>query len=438
MTRIWHWIACIAAMGAGPAMASQYGCTGLEEARDLPALEGHAGVIYRINADLRMYHPFSDQVVDQMGALSRALSAQGTTLLYVPVPTKSVAMPQYLPERAGLYGFDLNVATEVHTDILRRLAEAGVLAVDIRDAMRQVPADELAFFKSDFHWTTAGARAAAQAIAQQLRATPGYADAKKTQHETLPAGNEIAFSGMRRILQKRCRASLPQPQTPTFVTRAKAAALTAEGPLDLFGSASSGPEVALLGTSFSDSPINNFPGFLGQYSDLEVVNYAITGGNQFGAMLSYLTSEEFQQNRPRYLIWENPIYNNLAQFGDQPMRALIAAAGQNCQLPLPVRRGATPREISVDLRQIALDPAQTLFLDSDGAPALGVTYRFALASGRMREKRISRSARLRRTGRFYMPLTGLWPAGADHVTIALDADFGPAPRAFLCTDVHGG
>ena len=94
--------------------------------------------------------------------------------------------------------------------------------------------------------------------------------------------------------------------------------------------------------------IANFEGWLAQYSELEVFNYAITGGNQFGAMLSYVTSDDFRADPPHYLIWENPIYNNLLQYGEQPMRELISAAGATCTLPLKTeRQGDTA--LSVDL-----------------------------------------------------------------------------------------
>lgn len=68
----------------------------------------------------------------------------------------------------------------------------------------------------------------------------------------------------------------------------------------------------LVGTSFSDSPLGNFAGFLSEYTGLDVVNHAVTGGNQFGGMTSCPTSRDFAENRPRFLIWQNPISNTLA------------------------------------------------------------------------------------------------------------------------------
>lgn len=65
-------LTCVLAAPAAFA-ESAYGCSGLETNRELPTIEGKGGVFFRINADLRMNHPFSPEVVDQMTALSQAL-----------------------------------------------------------------------------------------------------------------------------------------------------------------------------------------------------------------------------------------------------------------------------------------------------------------------------------------------------------------------------
>ncbi|MCT4372642.1 hypothetical protein CLG85_020975 [Yangia mangrovi] len=430
--------ALIAATGI-PALAgeSAYGCTGLERNRDLPSIEGRDGVFFRINADLRMNHPFSQGVVDGLAQLSRALERRGTTLIFVAIPTKSVSMPDYLPPEAALYGFDLEVATEVHLDIQRRLAAAGVVTTDIREALLNAEPGQLPFFGTDFHWSAYGADLGARAIADVIRAQPAYSALAKTEHETVRIGHEPSFSGMRRILQALCTETLPEPETDTFETTVAQLDLVPEkdvgGMLDLFGTETETLDIALVGTSFSDSPINNFPGFIAQHSDLEVVNYAITGGNQFGAITSYLTSEEFEEAPPVFLVWENPIYNNLAQYGDQPMRELIAAASGNCTTRIASEVSQDRRLLHADLGGLGLGPADTLFLDTNGSTALEVEFRFRSAAGSERKKVLHRSERMRRSGRFYMPLSGLWPEGADGIEISLSAPLGGDPALYTCT-----
>ncbi|MEP3348065.1 MAG: hypothetical protein ABJN34_03640 [Litoreibacter sp.] len=409
---------------------SNFGCSGLQENGELSAIEGRDGVFYRINADLRMHHPFSDQTVESLADLSKALAANGTTLIFVPIPTKSVTMPDHLPDNAALYGFDLDVATHVHLDILQRLTNAGVTVVDARAAMLETPEGQLPFFKADFHWSAAGARETARAIANTIRALPDYPDMTKSQFETTAQETSVAFSGMRRILQKSCLTTLPEAVSITYETTQNQSLDLGEGGFDLFGGGTDTIPVALLGTSFSDSPINNFPGFLAEYSELEVINYAMTGGNQFGAMTSYLTSPAFESSPPKVLVWENPIYNNLAQYGDAPMRELIAAAGRTCLIEMPTEvEGAS---VAVDLTGYNLSAEDTIFIDTQRNIDARAEFAFGSSTGFERVKTIERGERLDRTGRFYMPLSGLWDDGAATLRIDLEHPLPIAPTVYLC------
>lgn len=423
-----------AAQAQTASMPSNFACTGLETSGELPTIEGRDGVFFRINADLRMNHPFSDQTVAQLAELSQALATNGTTLIYVPVPTKSVTMSGHLPPNADHYGFDLDIATQVHLDILQRLNDVGVVTVDARDAMLDMPDDELPFFKADFHWSAAGARETARAIAETIRALPGYEDIEKSTFETNPREIEIAFSGMRRILQKHCLTTLPEAETMTYDTTQVQSLDLSEGGLDLFGDAVETIPLALLGTSFSDSPINNFPGFIAEYTELEVVNYALTGGNQFGAMTSYLTSREFAESPPRFLVWENPIYNNLAQQGDGPMRELIAAASRTCNVPLAAEVDAATASITVALQGHGLTAADTILVDTHQGIETKADFIFRAASGLERIKTIERGERLTRTGRFYMPMSGLWDEGATDLRIEMTQPFSKEPTVYACSN----
>ncbi|WP_394156072.1 hypothetical protein [Loktanella salsilacus] len=421
---------------------SKFGCSGLEANRELPAIEGKGGIFYRINADIRMNHPFSQTIVNNMAELSRALESRGTTLIFAPIPTKSVSMPDHLPDEARLYGFDLNVANAVHDDVLKRLTDAGVLTADIRRALLAADPGQLPFFNSDFHWSAYGANLGAAAIADVIKAQPIYDSLPVTRFETEPVAEETAFSGMRRILQTRCTDTLPEPVSMTWDTQPVSdesgldigldiglSDNDAAG-LDIFGEATDAIPIALVGTSFSDSPINNFPNWIAQHASLEVVNFSITGGNQYGAITSYLTSTEFQDAPPAFLVWENPIYNNLAQYGDQPLRELIAAAANNCPAERAITMAKDGMSATADVS--GLGASDTLFLDTDGSAALEVDYTFAAANGGARIKSLRRGERLRRTGRFYMPMTGLWPDGAQQVRINLSAPFGPDARLYIC------
>ncbi|UWQ17946.1 alginate O-acetyltransferase AlgX-related protein [Jannaschia sp. M317] len=468
-------IAALALACALPALAqtegeSGYGCRALDSDPDLATIEGKDGVFFRLVSDLRMDRPFSDQTVANLAALSRALQARGTKLIYAPIPTKSVAMPDWLPDAAGPMGFDLAVATEVQADILRRLELAGVTTVDLAAALRQAEPGELAFFATDTHWTAHGADLAARAVADVLRAQPGFDAQEPTPHVTEETGVQTAFSGMRRILQRNCRDTLPPVETMTYRTTidtggglldiglgdgapavdiglGDAPALDIglddapaldiglgdeSGAIDLFGADAARLPVALVGTSFTDLEVANFPGFVAQHAGVEVISFAITGGGQYGSITSYLTSDDFQQAPPAFLVWENPIYANLAQTGDQPLRELIAAAGGTCTTPVPVSVSADRMGMTAVL-PAGLGPDDTLHLATDSGVIDAAAFHFWSADARVRSRSITRGARLRRTGHFYMPLTGLWPEGAAEVEIDVTAALGPAAGLFTCS-----
>ena len=411
------------AASAAPAFAdSAFGCKHLEENPTLPSVEGKDGFFFRIFADLRMQHPFTEETVSQMSELSAALKAHGTTLMYVPIPTKSVTLPTFLPEEAKLFGFNETVAADVYEDQIARLEAKGVIAVDLLSVLKTTDGEHPPFFKSDFHWTSSGARLAAQAIGKLIQSLPDYADVTPVHYESKPLGTELAVSGMRRTLQAFCVLNLPPVVSDAFETVEVA---SADASLDIFGDgkAKDGPadEVALVGTSFSDAQVPNFGGFLAEYASLPVANMAITGGNQFGAITSYLTSREFATTRPRFMVWENPIYNNLAQFGTGSMTELIAAARNDCTpLTGTPTIDAAKSLYEMDLSGVAIGEKQVLLADAGDDGSRDVVLKFTSKDGRVFQREIHRGDRFRATGRFFVPLESLDSLDLAKVSIQYD------------------
>lgn len=427
-------IACIAALLALPAAAqSLYGCSNLSGRISMPSVEGSHGVFYRIDPDLHMFHPFSDESIAGLAELSQALAALGTTLIYVPLPTKSMAMPDQLPQAARDLGFDLTIATTVQDELLRRLADSGVLTVNLRAPLRTAPEAPQSFFAADDRMTPAGARRAAAALAEVIAATPGFDALPKGRFETRSTGTTIIPSDMYNILQRHCAVTLPPVQTEIFATtRFQAGAVQSDN--TIFGAGTANTRIALLGTEYTGGAMANLSGFLAETTGLDVIEYAVDGGGSYAAMSSYLTSRAFAEARPAYLIWANPVFNNLAQFGDQPMRELIAAAGASCGVTLPLATGFESNSISADLRSLAPGQSYTLFVDADGAQATAARFDFTGADGLVTSQYITRFPTQVPTGRFYMPMTGLGPAGAQTVRIDLDVPFGINARVAACTD----
>jgi len=434
---------CLLAMIGGPLAApaaaqSVYGCTGLAGQHRWASVEGAAGVFFRIDPDLMMTHPFSDDTVAGLAELSRALAAQGTRLIYVPLPTKSLAMPEALPPEARDLGYDATLAATLYDDMLTRLALAGVTAVNARAALRAGGNAAPSFFATDPRLTATGARRTAEAIAGTLATLPGAADLPRARFETRSTGVQRLPSPMRTGLQRHCLIPLPQVETETFVTTRldAGAAIGGNTLLGADGQARRGL-VALVGTDYSGDPAVNLAGFLSTATGLDVQGYAVTGGGAFAAISSYLTSRSFAETRPAVLVWANPMFESLASHGDQPLRELIAAAGDTCRTALPAGAGPAPDLMIADLA--GLDPAvpAMLMIDTGGAPATRVTIEVRGPGSPARSRSVHRHKGQLPSGRFYLPLDGLWPEGAvmgaaATADIRLDVAFGAGPRVTAC------
>jgi alginate biosynthesis protein AlgX len=419
---------------AAPVAAqSVYGCTGLDDMNGLPSVEGDNGVFYRIDPDLRMFHAVSDETIVRLQGLSAALASLGTTLIYIPLPTKSLAMQDQLPQAARDYGFDVVLATTVYEDILRRLRKADIVTADVRSALRIGAEAALPVYATDYRLTAAGADRAAKAVAAAMSETPGFADLQKGRFAATITGKETLVSDMRAALQQHCQMTIPELVVDSYATtRLQGQAVAGE--TSLLGGSVTSARVAVVGTEHAGTASSNFAGALAAASGLEVQSYTVEEGGSFAAISSYLTSRAFQEQRPAYLIWINPVENNLAQFGDQPLRELTAAAGGNCRVPLPSGPGGVANTIIADLTALDLGQTYTLFVDAEGTPAQKAVFDFVSPTGLVRTRTVQRKAAQVATGRFYMPMTGLWPEGATSVTITLDAPLANMARVTACFD----
>jgi alginate biosynthesis protein AlgX len=178
--------------------------------------------------------------------------------------------------------------------------------------------------------------------------------------------------------------------------------------------------------------LGNFAGYLSEFSGLDVVNYAVTGGNQFGAITSYLTSRDFAETAPRFLIWENPIYNNLAQYGPDAMEELITAASNGCTIALTTTT-PTPTTLHADLTGLSLAEADSLLADAGADGARAAEFRFETASGLIRTALVQRTDRMLASGRFFKPLATLWHPDFTRLTVTFDRELGQSATLSLCS-----
>lgn len=439
-------LAVIMVAAANPARAetvagetpSSYGCRSLEEIAELQMIEGKDGMFFRILADMRLQHAFTDQTVDHLAAMAKALEKKGTTLIYVPLPTKSQVLPELVPARASLYGFDAGIATEIYDDVVRRLNDKGVVAVDIATPMRTNNRNsfgEYSFFQADFHWTAHGADVAAKAIAERIKALPAYEDVEPVRFDMKEVPPPEEFSSMRELLQKHCVNHVPTVTAHTYEVERVEDEAAQSGSMDIFGS-SDEAKIALIGTSYSDKPISNFAGYLEHWTGVPLDNYSISGGNQFGSILSYITSREFQEQRPRFLIWENPIYNNLGQYGGAPWAEIVAASLGECSTAVPATANGD-NTVDADLAATKLSRDDVILADIGSDTSRKATFTLTGADGTVRTRSIERGDRLRSTGRYFFSLGGLPEGSIDKISVRFDAPVDDTTTLSICKTKTG-
>ena len=421
-------------MTAGSAQAdSEYGCHNLAFSEMLPALEGSEGVFFRIDPDMQLHHWIYEETLAQMGALSDALAAQGTTLIYAPIPTKALAMPDHLPPEAADLGYDTDLAISVWETLRDRLAAAGVTTLDARTVLRRVSiAGEAPFYGTDPRLSLAGIQALSNALAKGL----GVPQAEETAAAATPAslvagaGTAVHLPSVTRLqLQQECVETLPHVIAPPAPSRT--AASTAMGVWPGAGSGRPAADIAIVGTEIAVDPALNFARYAAAATGATTESYAVPGDDPFAAIAAYLTAPDFRERRPRFLVWADPIWLPLGQNGDRPMRELIAAVGNACTTGIPLAQSAE-RRVRADLSDLPAAASLTLQFDAASSGVRRFAFHFLSADGQRRTRWAIRPNQTAATPRVFMPLSGLWPEGAAAVEIEMDAAPGSAARLTLC------
>ena len=191
-------------------------------------------------------------------------------------------------------------------------------------------------------------------------------------------------SAARGKLQRHCRVTLPEVETEAWATSGLRSPLVQGGV-----SGPKAPSIVVVGTEFTALEPANFAGFLAEVTRREVAHHAVPEGGSFAAISSYLTSRGFRETPPQVLVWENPIQNRLGHRGPQPMEELIAAAQDNCRLPLALNPAPTAGVLHADLSTLPAESREMLMLDS-GNGGTEVSFRFADAMGGTWERHMLR------------------------------------------------
>jgi alginate biosynthesis protein AlgX len=376
-----------------------------------------------------MFHPLTEESADAIAALSVALAGRGTTLVYAPLPTKSLALPERLPQAAFDYGLNPDLAATFYDLLLDRLRSRDIATADLRRAMRAQDGAP-SFHLADDRITPAGAQRVAAALGQVIATAPGFKDQPRQQFATTTTGTVTLPSDMRAALQRHCQIRLPEVMAEGSTTTRAGGGSTGT---DLFAGAATTGGIVIVTTGKAGEPTANLAGALAQATGLETQIYAVPDGGSYAAISSYMTSRIFRERRPAFLVWLNPVEENLADHGDQPMAELVAAAAGDCGIPLQVTPGLEVGTLSADLSALDNSRRFALLVDSEGSAATRAQFDFRGPDGTIRTRQILRHRDQAPTGQFYMPLTALWPEGARSVEVTLDVPVAASARVAACS-----
>lgn len=326
---------------------------------------GKEGWVFRSKQDLRQEFKFSDEDAALYRAFSDALKSRGTTIVLAVIPTRGmIAHDKLLPQHPAVQGYDAAAAKESYRAMIDKINARGVLAVGTPD-----PATGADYFNhADQHWTVAGAKDMAQAVAARIKTPDLWQGVPEETYRTIE-GEIVTYDGrFGEAVQALC-GFRPAPEDDR---EARTVPVKDGGNEDALFGDQGAPEVVLVGTSNSkrDEFDANFVGALEEALSADVYNAAISGGGMDDSLVAYLDSAEFRDNPPAFLIWEIPGYYNLGGEGmENALRQAIGSVYGYCEKPLAemapekitgeervyLMRGIGDRKIPANRAYIAID-----------------------------------------------------------------------------------
>lgn len=293
-------------------------------------ITGKEGWVFRSKLDLRQNFEFSEKDTRLYRDFSDALKKRGTHIVLAVIPTRGIVAHEKLPQDIAItQNYDPVSAKQSYSAMIETLNTHDILAAGTPE-----PASGAGYFNhADQHWTVAGARDMARSIAGVIKKPSIWQGMPEQAYQTI-AGKEVSYDGRFGKATEALCGLKPPPEKDR-----EAKTVPDQDGFDkkaLFEEKAA-PQVVLVGTSNSrrDDFDANFSGALKEALSTDVLNAAISGGGKADSLLVYLNSESFQNNPPKFLIWEIPGYYDLGgESMRNTVRQAIAAAYGYCKNPL--------------------------------------------------------------------------------------------------------
>jgi alginate biosynthesis protein AlgX len=387
-----------------------------------PLSQGMDGWFFRTQSDFQEDFGLMDEVTANFTRLQHALQKRGTSLVFMSVPSRGmVAYPWIDKTDIAQNKFSQENALNSYHERLASLQKAGVIAPDIAQAIVGEHAKEASkfFFKRDHHWTSLGARSAAETTGAALKDNPLYKAQKLKKYETKEKAQGEMKHTVAMEIQRLCLGDIAAEPYPLFDTVAQTSDEEA-----LFGGEDEGSPSILVGSSYSATEGFNFDGFLMQYTGLNIANYAISGGMLFNAMVSLTNDPAFETMKPPFLFWEAPSVYSLNDNSTAAFRQIIPALNGACKDENALAKGTFNVAngkggiiLQVPAEKKAHGSSYYLVIDTTSRALTKFTLEMEYDDDDGEWFPVDRSSRFNNAGRFFIELSDEIDSNLVHVSI---------------------
>jgi len=239
----------------------------------------------------------TEESIQLIGRFNKVLKANGISMAMMMVPLKMRIYSEYLPDSLKLTDY----MADRHEKMSKSLQAAGVTVIDLNTPFLSSPlrnSDTPLYFRLDSHWNLTGAMLGAETVKVSINANKVLKGALETTPEvayTKSVGKRKLQSKGRNLIALVPRNSgpfAPEQFTPVIVTRTQEL------------SEDSRPGITVAGSSNSKE-WTGFVDSLRYVLQRDILNVSVTGDiGPWVGMGRYLSSDAFQANAPKLLIWE--------------------------------------------------------------------------------------------------------------------------------------
>lgn len=295
----------------------------------------------------------TDKDVGELRKVVSALTARNIKTMIVVAPVRGlVSSGSAGPLRKRFARSEDDAIRRSYHAAIKQLASTGAVVPDLLSAVEaaNLPASNHFYRSQDTHWRAEGARFSAKVVADAARKMIDLSKYPKQRFVTKMTGTETYNVKVLDAVDSICKTKPEREIEPRYVTEPVG---DSSGSVDLLGG--SQVPIVLVGTSFSrPDAAFNFPGFLSEQLEVDILNAAVPGGGLRTSILSYLGSKDFAESPPALLIWEvRPFDLPTADFSEQLLATMVGSCPVQQALlssSVPLQRGVTPL--------ITLDPKQ--------------------------------------------------------------------------------